>query len=147
MKRFPTASDTGTMEFVPNVVVNSYDSGVKKIIHSVWVRQRSDPNNPGNIFGHRDLRRDGVPIEERTTGGDLLTFQGPRIELPASKFHDVVNCPVFIQTSDGLFYKAESAGNAPTGIVRFRYRYRNAAYKIKQQIFSIKNYVQRRIGK
>lgn len=147
MKRFPNASDTGVMEFVPNVVVNSYDLGVKKIIHSVWVRQRADPNNPGNILGHRDLRRDSVPVEERTTGGDLLTFQGPVIQSSTSKFHEVVNCPVFIQTSDGLFYKAESGGNNPTGVVRLRYRYKNALYKIKQQVFSVKSYVQKRLGK
>jgi hypothetical protein len=144
--RFPNDSDSGTMDFTPNVGVNSYDTHVKKVIHSIWVRERADVYNPGNILGHRNLQQDGVPQEERTTGGDLLNLHGPKIVRPASKFREVVNCPVFIQTSDGSFYKAESVGNQPKGIIRLRYRSRNALYKFKQQLFSLKNYIQQHFG-
>jgi hypothetical protein len=145
MGRFPNASDSGTtMEFTPNVGVNSYDTHVKKVIHSIWVRERADVYNPGNILGHRNLQQDGVPQEERTTGGDLLNLHGPRIVRPASKFHEVVNCPVFIQTSDGTFYKAVSVGNLPTGVLRLRDRSKNALYKFRQQLFSLRDYIRQR---
>jgi hypothetical protein len=144
MGRFPTASDSVPMTFTPNVSVTSYDVGVKKVIHSVWVRERADVYDPGTILGHRDLQQTGIPPEERTTGGDLLKFHGPTIACPASKFHEVVNYPVFIETSDGTVYKAESVGNQPTGIIRLRYRYRNARHKIKQQLFSLRGYIRRR---
>jgi hypothetical protein len=103
MGRLPNDSDSGTMEFTPSIAVTSYDVGVKKVIHSVWVRERTDVFNPGTILGHRDLQQAGIPSEER-----LLKFQGPKITHPTSKFHEVVTYPIFIETSDGAFYKAES---------------------------------------
>jgi hypothetical protein len=144
MGRFPNASDTGPMEFTPNVSITSYDTGVKKIIHSVWVRERADVYNPGTILGHRDLQRDGVLPERRTTGADVLNIQGPHITAPASRFQEVVNFPVFVQTSDGTFYKAVSVGNLPTGVLRLRHRSKNALYKFKQQLFSLNNYIRQR---
>jgi hypothetical protein len=143
MGRLPNDSDSGTMEFTPSIAVTSYDVGVKKVIHSVWVRERTDVFNPGTILGHRDLQQAGIPSEERTTGGDLLKFQGPKITHPTSKFHEVVTYPIFIETSDGAFYKAGSVGNSPTGLIRFRYRCRNAVHKIRQQLFSLKSYIGR----
>ena len=142
--RFPNASDLGLMEFTPRVNITSYDDRVRKIIHSIWVRERADVSDPGTIWGHRDLHRDGVPAEIRTTGGDPINIEGPTIPNPASKFHEIVNCPIFIQTTDGNFYKAESVGNTATGVIRLRYRYRNALHSVRQQFFSMRNYIRSR---
>jgi hypothetical protein len=145
MGRFPNPSDSVPMTFTPSIGITSYDTSIRKLIHSVWVRQRADPQDPGNILGHRDLQQDGVLPELRTTGGDLLNLSGPTISCPASRFHEVVNYPVFIQTSDGAFYKAESVGNTPEGLTRFRYRCKNALYKMRRQVFSFKAFIRKRI--
>jgi hypothetical protein len=78
-------------------------------------------------------------------GGDLLKLHGPTISCHASQFHEVVNYPVFIETSDGAFYKAESVGNNPEGLTRFRYRCKNALNKVRRQVFSFKNFIRERI--
>lgn len=155
--RFPDVLDSGEMTFTPNVVVNSYDPNVRKIIHSVWVRERADPFDPGEILGQRDLAREGIDPESRTTGGDLLRFHGPTIVRSASEFQRVVSFPVFVQTTDAQFYRAESIGNSPAGLVGLRYRSksfvfrvrrtcRSAVRKIRQQVVSLGAYVGRRLG-
>lgn len=143
MGRLPNASDPGTMEFTPHIGVSSYDTDVKKLVHSVWVRERADSYNPGTILGHRDLHLDGVPTQERTTGGDVLILQGPKIVYPTAKFHEILNSPVFIQTSDGAFYRAESEGNTTWGLLRLQHRARNALHKFKEQIFCLESYIRR----
>jgi hypothetical protein len=143
MGRLPNASDSGTMEFIPNICVISYDAHVKKVIHSVWVRERADLNNPGTVLGHRDLKKDGVIPEARTTGGDMLAFHGPKIVCPASEMIKITKFPVFIETSDGAFYKAVGGGNNPTGPARLREHCRNAKHKIKQQFFSLRAFLRR----
>ena len=145
--RFPSESDTEPMVLTPNVSISSYDTSVKKLVHSIWVRERADIYNPGEILGHLDLQRSFVAVEQRTTGGDVINLHGPSINCVASQFHKIVNFPVFVQTSDGTFYRAESVGNTATGILRLRYRARNTLYKIKQQFFALKLFIQRRIGR
>jgi hypothetical protein len=145
MGRFPNGLDSAPMTFTPSVGITSYDTSIKKLIHSVWVRQRADVYDPGVILGHRDLQKDGVLPELRTTGGDLLNLAGPTISGPASRFHEVVNYPVFIQTSDGAFYKAESVGNNAEGPTRFRHRCKNVLYKMRRQVFSLKAFIRKRI--
>jgi hypothetical protein len=132
MGRFPNASDSGVMEFTPNVCVISRDAGVRKVIHSVWVRERADVNNPGAVLGHRDLKKDGVAPEARTTGGDLLAFQGPKIVCSASEMNKIINFPIFIETSDGIFYQAVSGGNKPPSGIR-------------HLLFSLGDYIQKSI--
>ena len=144
MGRFPNESDSGPMKFTPNISVTSYDPNVKKLIHSVWVRERADVFNPGDILGKRDLLQDGVLPEWRTTGGDLLKLSGPVITCKASEFHKVVNTPIFIETSDGIYYKATSVGNNPKGILKFRYQCRNAFHRVRLQLFSLKSYIRKR---
>jgi len=144
MGRLPTGTDADPMEFTPEISIVSYEAGVKKIIHSIWVRERADVLNPGTILGYRDLKRAGVDIDARTTGGDLLNLQGPMISAPASKFHEVINFPIFIETSDGAYYKAQSAGNLPTGSIKFRYRWRDALHRVRQQFFDLRNYLRKR---
>jgi len=144
MGRFPDESDSGPMKCTPNVSVTSYDPSVKKLIHSVWVRERADVYNPGEVLGHRDLFQEGVLPELRTTGGDLLRLAGPAIDCKASEFHTVVNTPIFIETSDGSFYKAFSVGNNPKGILKFRIQCRNAFHRVRLQLFSLKSYIRKR---
>jgi hypothetical protein len=145
MGRFPTASDSGPMLLRPQISITSYETSVKKVIHSVWVRQHADPQNPGTILGHRDLQREGVAAERRTTGADPLHVIGPEISADASRFQEIVNFPVFVQTTDGAFYKAESVGNAAEGMNRFRYRARNALYRARRQASSLLGYIREHI--
>jgi hypothetical protein len=116
-------------------------------MYAVWVRERADVYDPGTILGQRDLQQAGVLPELRTTGGDLLKITGPTISCPASRFQEVVNYPVFIETSDGAFYKAESVGNLPEGLALFRYRCKNALYKVSRPVFSFKNFIRDRFLK
>jgi hypothetical protein len=119
---------------MPNISVTSHDMSVKKVIVAVWVRERADLRNPGEIHGMLDLKKTGVPAEVRTTGGDLLTLPGPTISCEASKFQRIFNCPIFIQTSDGEYYQAESPGNKAKGIVKLRYGIQNFLHAAKQRI-------------
>lgn len=146
MGRFPNESDSSPMRFKPNINVTSYDDSVKKVIHTVWVRERADVFDPGKIWGQRNLQRDDIGTELRTTGGDPVILDGPIISAPASQFHAIVNCPVFVQTSDGNFYKAESIGNTATGITRFRYRCKNALYEAKRQYVGIKKLIRQKLN-
>jgi hypothetical protein len=134
MRRLPNESDTGSLELMPNISVTSRDLTVKKIIASVWVRERADVNDPGEIYGVRHLQREGVPPEVRTTGGDLLSLTGPRIVCQASKFQRIFYCPIFIQTSDGEFYRAQSPGNSPKGILKLRNQIQDFAHAVKQRL-------------
>ena len=77
MRRLPNESDTGNLQLMPNISVTSRDMTVKKVISAVWVRERADLSDPGKIHGVLDLKRAGVPVEVRTTGGDLLNLPGP----------------------------------------------------------------------
>jgi hypothetical protein len=145
MGRFPTASDSGPVLLRPQISITSYETSVKRVIHSVWVRQHADPQNPGTILGHRDPQRDGVAVERRTTGADPLHIIGPEISADASRFREIVNCPVFVQTSDGAFYKAESAGNMAEGLTHFRYRAKNALYRVRRQFSSLLGFIRERM--
>lgn len=122
MGRLPNESDAGTLQLMPNVAVTSYDMTVKKVVIAVWVREQIDLRDPGTIHGMLDLKRAGLPPEIRTTGGDLLRLPGPTITCQANQFRQISNCPIFIQTSDGEYYQAESPGNAAKGVVRIRYK-------------------------
>jgi hypothetical protein len=136
MGRLPNGTDPGNLVLMPNISVTSRDMTIKKVITSVWVRERADLSNPGDIHGVLHLDQAGVPVEVRTTGGDLLRLTGPRITCPAAKFQRIFHCPIFIQTSDGEFYQAESPGNMPKGIVKFRYKMQNFFHSTKQRILS-----------
>ena len=134
MGRLPNEIDTGNMELMPNISVTSGDMSVKKVITAVWVRERADVSDPGAIHGVLHLRQAGIPVEVRTTGGDLLNLTGPRIICPASEFRRISHCPIFIQTSDGEFYQAESPGNMPKGIVKLRSGIQKVLHSVKQRI-------------
>jgi hypothetical protein len=136
MGRLPNEADTGKMVLMPNISITSHDIQIKKVIAAVWVRERADINDPGEILGHRDLQREGVPVEARTTGGDQLRLTGPKIECQASAFKRITFFPIFVQTSDGEFHKAESPGNAARGIVKLRYRIQNGVYAVKRRILA-----------
>jgi len=132
--RLPNASDPEILTLMPNVSVISRDMTVKKVIAAVWVRERADPADPGEIHGVLHLTQTGMPVELRTTGGDLLNLTGPKIVCPASKFRQIFNSPIFIQTSDGEFYQAESPGNTAKGIVRLRYEIHGFLHAVRQKI-------------
>jgi hypothetical protein len=134
MGRFPNDSDTGQVVLMPNVSVVTRDTNVQKIISAVRVCERADITDPGEILGHIDLQRDPMPVEHRTTGGDLVRLAGPRIECAAKDFRRITSFPVFIQTSDGEFYQATSPGNEPKGIVRLRLQIQKVVYEVKQRI-------------
>jgi hypothetical protein len=128
-------SDTGNLVLMPNISVTSYDMNVKKVITAVWVRERADPSDPGQIHGVLHLNQ-SMTVEARTTGGDLLILTGPRIACQASKFQQIFYSPIFVQTSDGEFHRAESPGNAAKGIVRLRHQIQKIVYNAKQRILS-----------
>jgi hypothetical protein len=134
MGRLPNESDAENLILMPNISVTSRDTNIKKVISAVWVRERADVTDPGEILGHLDLQRAGIPPEVRTTGGDLLNLRGPTIECRASAFRRVTFFPVFIQTSDGEFYKANSPGNNPKGIARLRYKCQKLMDEAKQRL-------------
>lgn len=132
--RLPNQSDTGNMVLMPNVSVVSRDINVKKVISAVWVRQRADVADPGEILGHIDLQQAAVPVEVRTTGGDLVRLAGPRIECSAKDFRRITSFPVFIQTSDGEFYQATSPGNEPKGVAKLRLQTQKAVYEVRRRV-------------
>ena len=134
MGRLPKETDTGELVLMPNISVTSRDMTIKKVITSVWVRERADLSDPGEIYGVLHLSQAGIPVEVRTTGGDLLRLTGPRIICQASKFQRIFLCPIFIQTSDGEFYQAESPGNMPKGITRLRYGMQKFLHSAKQRV-------------
>jgi hypothetical protein len=132
--RLPNESDTGDLQLWPNISVTSRDMTVKKVITSVWVRERADLSDPGEIHGVLHLNQVGVPVEVRTTGGDVLNLTGPTIACDASTFQRIFYCPIFIQTSDGEFYQAESPGNMAKGIVKLRYQIQNFLHSAKMRL-------------
>lgn len=133
MGRFPNSSDSGAMRLWPNISVTSYDTNVKKLIAAVWVRQRSDVNDPGEILGKIDLRNAVPDADNRTTGGDVLNLRGPEIACDASQFQKMTDFPVFIQTSDGEFYRAISPGNPGTTAFRARLRMQRTVFAAKRR--------------
>jgi hypothetical protein len=135
--RLPNESDTGPIKLWPNVSIVSHDVNVRKIIVVVWVRERADIDDPGEIYGKRDLGKDGMPAEVRTTGGEALTLVGPTIDCDASRFMRIINSPIFIQTSDGEYYKAQSPGNVPSGIERIRHRVQNFARGARRRVLRV----------
>jgi hypothetical protein len=136
MGRLPNGSDNVSMSIMPNISVVSRDPTVRKIVASVWVRERADVHNPGMVHGVRHLQRDGVPPELRTTGGDLLAFYGPSIQCNANKFEQISNCPIFIETTDGEYFQAQSPGNTPKRLAKLRYRIQDFVYIAKQRILT-----------
>jgi len=131
MGRFPNESDDGPMDLRPNVSVVSRDTDVKKVIVAVWVRERADVSDPGKVYGVRHLHKE-VPAEHRTTGADPLNLYGPNISCNASQFQKITNMPVFMQTSDGRFHKAQSPGNPIKGIAKLRFRVQNLSDAARQ---------------
>lgn len=131
--RLPDESDTQDFELMPNVSVTSHDMSVKKVITAIWVREGADVHDPGEIHGVLHLHREGMPAEVRTTGGDLLSLPGPRIKCRGNKFQRIFHSPIFIQTSDGEFYRAESPGNIARGIVKLRYKTQKVIHSATQR--------------
>ena len=108
-------NDPTHMILYPNVGIISHKNAPKLIVNSIWVRERKDISNPGQIYGRLDLTPLFLP-NQRTTGGDPLNFNGPKIKcknltVEAAK---VMRCPIWIQTSDNQWFKAQSPGNAPS---------------------------------
>jgi hypothetical protein len=136
MGRLPNETDSGEMVFMPNVVVRTRGTGISKTIAVVWVRERADPSDPGDILGKHDLQAAGVPEEARTTGGDLLKFPGPEIRYPTAKFQQIINFPIFVQTADNHFVKAQSPGNQPKGLARFRFWFQDFVDGVQRWIFN-----------
>jgi hypothetical protein len=134
MGRLPNESDTGDMVLMPNISVTSRDMTVRKVITAVWVRERADLSDPGEIHGVLHLSQAGIPLEVRTTGGDLLSLTGPRITCQVNKFQRIFYSPIFIQTSDGEFYQAESPGNMAKGIIKLRYEIQKFLHTAKQRL-------------
>jgi hypothetical protein len=132
MGRFPNASDDAPMELWPNVSVVSRDTDVKRVIVAIWVRERAEVVDPGEIYGVRHLHKEGMPAEHRTTGADPLNLPGPKILCKASQFQKITHTPVFMQTSDGRFHKAQSPGNPIKGIAKLRYRVQDASDAARQ---------------
>jgi len=107
----------------PNVNVVSRSNAPEKIVHSIWVRERKNICNPGQIYGKIDLV-DKLPVEKRTTGGDPLNLVGPPITYQKTKAETVMRCPIWIQTTDNKWYKAQSMGNPPRLAERLRLKLR-----------------------
>lgn len=99
----------------PNVSVISRTKAPKLIIHSVWVREskpsKKPSKTPAPIYGHFDLTKAGMTHEKRTTGGDPLYIEGPRIDCEKVEMLRVMRYPIWIQTSDNQWFKAQSMGN------------------------------------
>jgi hypothetical protein len=107
-----TRHDPNYMILHPNVSIVSHRNAPKLIVNSIWVRERKDISNPGQIYGRLDLTK-AVPPDKRTTGGDPLSFDGPSIKSKnlAVEVSKVMRCPIWIQTSDNQWFKAHSPGN------------------------------------
>jgi hypothetical protein len=118
-------SDSAHMTLHPNVNVVSRSNAPKKIVHSIWVRESKNIHKPGKIYGKVDLVNH-IPIENRTTGGDPLNLVGPTIKFANSdrEAEEIMHCPIWIQTSDDRWYKAQSMGNPPNFAERLRCRLR-----------------------
>ena len=107
-------SQPGYMRLHPTINIVSRSNTPKKIVHSIWVRESKNIYKPGQSHGKIDLV-DKLPVEKRTTGGDPLNFSGPTIKCENLKVvvEKVMNCPVWVQTTDNKWYKAQSMGNPP----------------------------------
>jgi len=118
-----TTPDATYMTMHPTINVVSRSNAPKKIVHSIWVRESKNIHKPGTIYGKVDLVNK-VPVENRTTGGDPLNLIGPTIKCKNLKTETekVMRCPIWIQTSDDRWYKAQSMGNPPSFAERLRDR-------------------------
>jgi len=116
-----TAPDPTYMTLHPNINVVSRTNAPRKIVHSIWVRESKSTRRPGTIYGKVDLIN-SVPVQNRTTGGDPLNLVGPTIKCKNLKVEveRVMNCPIWIQTSDGKWYRAQSMGNPPSFAERIK---------------------------
>jgi hypothetical protein len=99
----------------PNVNVVSRSNAPRLIVHSIWVRESKSNRKPGKIYGKVDLVKN-IPVEDRTTGADPLNFVGPTITCKNlnSEAEKTMRLPIWIQTSDDRWYKAQSMGNQPS---------------------------------
>lgn len=86
--------------------------GTTKIVHSIWVRERADIADPGQIYGKVDLT--DTAVHQRTTGGDPLNLTGAAMLCPPGDAETIMKCPIFVQWTDGTFSKAMSMGNEPS---------------------------------
>jgi len=118
-----TTPDATYMTMHPTINVVSRSNAPKKIVHSIWVTESRNIHKPGKIYGKVDLVNK-VPVENRTTGGDPLNLVGPIIKCKNLKTETdkVMRCPIWIQTSDDRWYKAQSMGNPPSFAERLRDR-------------------------
>jgi hypothetical protein len=117
------ATDPECVTMHPNVSIVSRPNAPRKIVHSIWVRESKNIYKPGTIYGKIDLA-DTMPVEKRTTGGDLLSFVGPTITCSKAQIPTVMRCAIWIQTTDNTWYKAQSMGNPPKLAERLRLRVR-----------------------
>ena len=106
-------TEPGYIRLHPNINIVSRSNAPKKIIHSIWVRESKSIHKPGQIYGKIDLL-DKLSAEQRTTGGDPLNFVGPTIKCKNlnEEVEKVMRCPIWIQTTDDKWYKAQSIGNS-----------------------------------
>lgn len=114
-------SQPGFIRMHPNLNVISRRNSPKLIVHSIWVRESKSNRKPGNIYGKIDLTS-STAASHRTTGGDPLNLTGPIIICPneQSNFEKALKYPVWIQTTDNQWFKAQSAGNPPALAERIR---------------------------
>lgn len=120
---YEATADPAYVTLRPNVNVVSRSNAPAKIVHSIWVRERRDIYNPGQIYGKIDLV-DKLSAEKRTTGGDPLNLAGPTITYRKTEAETVMRCPIWIQTTDNKWYKAQSMGNPPRLAERLRLKLR-----------------------
>ena len=120
-----TTTDPTYMTMHPNINIVSRSNAPKKIVHSIWVKESRNNQKPGKVYGKVDLTSE-VAAEKRTTGGDPLNLVGPNIKCKnlVTETERVMRCPIWIQTSDDRWYKAQSSGNPPSFAERLRSRLR-----------------------
>ena len=118
-----TTPDPSYMTMHPNINVVSRSNAPKKIVHLIWVRESRNIHKPGKIYGKVDLVNE-LAVENRTTGGDPLNLVGPTIKCKnlETETKKVMRCPIWIQTSDNKWYRAQSTGNPPSFAERLRDR-------------------------
>jgi len=78
----------------------------------LYVRERADLSNPGEIKAHLELATT-MTEEARTTayqGNPLLKLRGPEIPCKANNARRIAQLPVFIETNEGEVFLAEKPG-------------------------------------
>lgn len=112
MKRLPNEWDSGNLVVVPMVTLTSHDMAVQKIISVLYVRERADLSDPGDVRAHLELATT-MTEEARTTayqGNPLLKLRGPEIPCQANNARRITQLPVFVETNEGEIFLAEKPG-------------------------------------